>query len=141
MSSAGRLLAVDYGERRIGLAVSDSLGTIATPLDPLERRPGKRVPVARLVRLASELSVTGFVVGLPLDGEGNDLPRAADVRTLAAQLEERTGLPVQLVDERYTTAAALRRVREMGGSTFGRRGDIDSLSAAVLLQGVLNAAK
>lgn len=141
MSHAGRLLAVDYGERRIGLAVSDPLGTIATPLDPLERRPGKRVPVARLVRLASELSVTGFVVGLPLDGDGNDLPRAADVRTLAARLEERTGLPVQLVDERYTTAAALRRVREMGGSTFGRRGDIDSLSAAVLLQGVLNAAK
>ena len=141
MSRAGRLLAVDYGERRIGLAVSDPLGTIATPLDPLERRPGKRVPVARLVRLATELSVTGFVVGLPLDGDGNDLPRAADVRTLAAKLEERTGLPVQLVDERYTTAAALRRVREMGGSTFGRRGDIDSLSAAVLLQGVLNAAK
>jgi putative holliday junction resolvase len=141
MSQRGRLLALDYGERRIGLAISDPLGVIASPIEPLERRPGKRIPMARLLRIASELEATGFVIGLPLDESGNDLPRAADVRALAQQLQERTGLAVELVDERYTTAAALRHIREMGGSTIGRRGDVDSLSAAVLLQGVLNAAK
>lgn len=141
MSIRGRLLAVDFGERRIGLAVSDPLGVIASPVDAIERRPGKRVPVTELIRRATELEVTGFVLGLPLDGEGNELPRAAEVRRLADQLQERTGMPVQLVDERYTTATALRAVREMGGSTRGRRGDVDSLSAAVLLQGVLNAAR
>ena len=141
MSIRGRLLAVDFGERRIGLAVSDPLGVIASPVDAIERRRGKRVPVTELIRRATELEVAGFVLGLPLDGEGNELPRAAAVRRLADQLQERTGMPVQLVDERYTTATALRAVREMGGSTRGRRGDVDSLSAAVLLQGVLNAAR
>lgn len=141
MSIRGRLLAVDFGERRIGLAVSDPLGIIASPVDAIERRPGKRVPVTELIRRATEMEVVGFVLGLPLDGEGNELPRAAEVRRLADQLQERTGMPVQLVDERYTTATALRAVREMGGSTRGRRGDVDSLSAAVLLQGVLNAAR
>lgn len=137
----GRLLAVDFGERRIGLAVSDPLGVIASPVDAIERRPGKRVPVTELIRRATALEVAGFVLGLPLDGEGNELPRAVEVRRLAEQLQERTKMPVQLVDERYTTATALRAVREMGGSTRGRRGDVDSLSAAVLLQGVLNAAR
>lgn len=141
MSIRGRLLAVDFGERRIGLAVSDPLGVIASPVDAIERRPGKRVPVTELIRRATELEATGFVLGLPLDGEGNELPRASEVRRLADQLQERTGMAVQLVDERYTTATALRAVREMGGSTRGRRGDVDSLSAAVLLQGVLNAAR
>lgn len=141
MSIRGRLLGVDFGERRIGLAVSDPLGVIASPVGAIERRPGKRVPVTELIRRATEMEVTGFVIGLPLDGEGNELPRAAEVRRLADQLQERTGMPVQLVDERYTTATALRAVREMGGSTRGRRGDVDSLSAAVLLQGVLNAAR
>lgn len=141
MTERGRLLAIDFGERRIGLAVSDPLGVIASPVDAIERRPGKRVPVTELVRRATALEATGFVLGLPLDGEGNELPRAAAVRQLANQLRERTGMPVQLVDERYTTATALRAVREMGGNTRGRRGDVDSLSAAVLLQGVLNAAR
>jgi len=141
MSTRGRLLAVDFGERRIGLAVSDPLGVVASPVAAMERRRGKRVPVTELIRRATALEVTGFVLGLPLDGEGNELPRAAEVRRLADQLLERTGMPVQLVDERYTTATALRAVRDMGGSTRGRRGDVDSLSAAVLLQGVLNAAR
>lgn len=141
MSERGRLLAIDFGERRIGLAVSDPLGVIASPVDAIERRPGKRVPVAELLRRATALEITGFVLGLPLDGEGNELPSAVEVRRLADQLHERTGMPVRFVDERYTTATALRAVREMGGSTRGRRGDVDSLSAAVLLQGVLNAAR
>ena len=78
------------------------------------------------------------MVGLPLDGNGDDTPRALEARAIAAELEKRTGLPVRLVDERYTTAAALRAIREMGGSTRGRKGDVDALAATVLLQHALS---
>jgi putative pre-16S rRNA nuclease len=137
----GRLLAVDYGERRIGLAVSDPTGTIASPVGHILRRPGKRPPIAEIVRRAEALGARGFVVGLPLDESGEDMPRAAEVRRIAAELERRTGLPVELLDERFTTAAALRAVREMGGSTKGRKGDVDALAATVLLQHALAFAR
>jgi putative Holliday junction resolvase len=137
----GRLLAVDYGERRIGLAVSDPTGTIASPAGHILRRSGKRPPIAEIVRRAEELGARGFVVGLPLDEAGEDTPRAAEVRRVAAELEKRTGLPVQLLDERFTTAAALRAVREVGGSAKGRKGDVDALAATVLLQHALAFAR
>lgn len=134
---ARRWLAVDYGERRIGLAVSDPTGTIATPAGYILRRAGKRPPVAELMRRAEELTVTGFVMGLPLDGNGDETPRCAEVRDVGAKLGERTGLPVRYVDERFTTAAALRTIREMGQSTEGRKGDVDALAATILLQHAL----
>jgi len=132
-----RLLAIDYGERRIGLAVSDPLGMIASPAGFILRRPGKRPPIAELMRRAAELGAEGFVVGLPIDGEGDETPRSTEVRHVAAELEKRTGLPMRLVDERFTTATALRAIREMGGSTRGRKGDVDALAATVLLQHAL----
>ena len=132
-----RWLAIDYGERRIGLAVSDPSGTIASPVGVLLRRPGKRPPVAELARRAADLGATGIVLGLPLDGNGEETPRSAEVRSIGAKLEDRTGLPVRYVDERYTSAAALRAVRDMGGSTKGRKGDVDALAATVLLQHAL----
>jgi len=132
-----RLLAIDYGDRRIGLAVSDPTGTIASPAGHIARRAGKRPPVAALVERAQTLGVTAIVLGLPLDAEGRDTPRAAEVRTVGAALGARTGLPVRYVDERFTTAVALRAVRAMGGSTHGRKGDVDALAATVLLQHAL----
>ena len=75
-----------------------------------------------------------MIMGLPLDGEGDETPRSTECRRVAAELARRTSLPVALVDERFTTAAALRAVREMGGSTRGRKGDVDALAATVLLQ-------
>jgi putative pre-16S rRNA nuclease len=134
----GRLLAIDYGERRVGLAISDPTGTIASPAGVIVRRAGKRPPVAEIVRRAEALEAKGFVVGLPLDGNGNETPRSVETRSLAGELSRRTGLSVELVDERYTTAAALRAIHEMGGSTRGRKGDVDALAATVLLQQVLN---
>jgi putative Holliday junction resolvase len=133
----GRLLAVDWGDRRIGLALSDELGMIATPAGIVERRAGKRPPIAELIRRAEALEARGFVVGLPLDGNGDDTPRTLEARHVAAELAKRTGLPVRLVDERFTTAAALRSIHEMGGSTRGRKGDVDALAAAILLQHAL----
>jgi putative Holliday junction resolvase len=134
-------MAIDYGERRVGLAISDPTGTIASPAGVILRRAGKRPPVAELLRRAEALEARGFIVGLPLDGNGDETPRTAEVRTVAARLEERSGLPVALIDERYTTAKALRAIREMGGSTKGRKGDVDALAATVLLQHALEHAR
>ncbi|MFL5618830.1 MAG: Holliday junction resolvase RuvX [Gemmatimonadaceae bacterium] len=133
----GRWLAVDWGERRIGLALSDPSGTIATPAGVIVRRAGKRPPVAELVRRAEALEARAVVMGLPLDGEGEDTPRATECRRIASELTRRTKLPVALLDERFTTATALRAIRDMGGSTRGRKGDVDALAATVLLQQAL----
>ena len=133
----GRVLAVDYGERRIGLALSDPMRMIASPAGFILRRPGKRPPVAELIRHAESAEATAIVLGLPLDGNGDETPRCAEVREIGAALTERTGIPVRYVDERFTTAAALRAVREMGGSTAGRKGDVDAMAATVLLQHAL----
>ena len=136
----GRLLAIDYGERRVGLAISDPTGTIASPAGVILRRAGKRPPIAEIVRRAEALEARGFVMGLPLDGNGDETGRTTEVRAIAAELTKRTGLSVVLVDERYTTAKALRTIREMGGSTKGRKGDVDALAATVLLQHALQLA-
>ncbi|HEX2778960.1 MAG TPA: Holliday junction resolvase RuvX [Gemmatimonadaceae bacterium] len=141
MSRLGRYLAVDWGERRIGLAASDPTGTIASPAGHIVRRAGKRPPIAELIRRAEALDARGFVVGLPLDEQGGETDRSREVRAAADALGQRTGLPVLLVDERYTTAIALRAVRELGGDTRGRKGDIDSLAATVLLQHAMRSAE
>lgn len=137
----GRVLAIDWGERRIGLAVSDELGMIASPAGHIERRAGKRPPIAKIIARATELGAVAFVVGLPLDENGDDTPRAAEVRHVARELESRTGFPVELVDERYTTATARRAIREMGGKPEDRPGDVDALSATVLLQHALGRVR
>jgi putative pre-16S rRNA nuclease len=135
--AVGRVLAVDYGDRRVGLAVSDPMRMIASPVGFILRRPGKRPPIAEIIRRATELEVVAFVVGLPLDDEGNDTPRALEARHIAKELETRTGHPARLVDERYTTSAALRAMREMGTSTRGNKGEVDAVAAALLLQHAL----
>lgn len=132
-----RWMAIDLGDRRVGLALSDPTGMIASPAGFVERRAGKRPPLTALLAKATELGVAGFVVGLPLDQQGEDTPRAAEARRLAHELATRTGLPAELVDERFTTAAALRAVQAMEGSTRGRKGDVDSIAATILLQHAL----
>lgn len=132
-----RWLAIDLGDRRVGLAVSDPSGMIASPAGFVERRAGKRPPLTALLEKATELAADGFIVGLPLDQMGEDTPRAEEARRLAQELATRTGLPTELVDERFTTAAALRAVQAMEGSTRERKGDVDALAATVLLQHAL----
>jgi putative Holliday junction resolvase len=137
-AALARFLAVDYGRKRIGLAISDPLGMIASPAGFITRREGKRAPITRIIARATELEARGFLLGLPLDGEGDETEWTAEVRALGAEISKRTGMPVRFYDERFTTAAALRTVRELGESTRGRKGDVDSLSAAILLQQALN---
>lgn len=139
-TSVGRLLAVDWGDKRIGLAVSDELGMLASPVGIIARRAGKRPPLAELMRHADTLSATGYVFGLPLDPAGAETDRTREVRVVAAKLAGRQPLPVRLVDERFTTSSALRSIREQGGSTRGRKGDVDAMAACVLLESVLRAA-
>lgn len=141
LPTAGRLLAVDWGDVRIGLALSDPSQVLATPLETLVRRPGKRFPMPRFVDLVAEHAPVGVVVGLPLTGEGDETASAAAARELAAAIGRRTALPVELWDERMSTARALAAIREQGGSTRGRREDVDALAAAVLLQHFLEARR
>ena len=137
----GRWLAIDLGDRRVGLAISDPTGTIASPAGFVERRAGKRPPLTALLARAAALGATAFVVGLPLDANGDETPRAAEARRLADELAARTGLPARLVDERFTTAAALQAIKEMEGSTRGRKGDVDAMAATLLLQHALRLAE
>jgi putative Holliday junction resolvase len=134
-----RLLGIDVGDKRIGLAVSDPSGMIASPAGFITRRAGKRPPVAEIVERARAVGATAFVIGLPLDENGEETDRCAEVRRIAADLEKRTGMKVKLLDERFTTAIALRAVREMAGSVKGRKGDVDALAATVLVQHALNS--
>jgi putative Holliday junction resolvase len=138
---AGRLLAVDWGDVRIGLALSDESQVLASPLETLVRRAGKRFPMPRFLELVAEHGPVGVVVGLPLTGEGTEEASAAAAREMAAAIGRRTGLPVALWDERMSTARALAAIREQGGSTRGRREEVDALAAAVLLQHFLESRR
>lgn len=137
----GRLLGVDWGERRIGLALSDETQTLAQPLTTLTRRAGKRFPMREFLTLLDRHVVTGVVVGLPLDAAGVEGDAADAARALAGAIARRSGKPVELWDERFTTARALGAVRQMGGTTKGRKGDVDALAATLLLQHYLDARR
>ena len=134
----GRILALDWGEIRFGVARSDETQFLATPLEALTRRAGKRFPMPRFLELVTEAEAVGIIVGLPLALDGSEGTNAAAARKLAALVGGRTSLPVELVDERFTTVAALDAIREVGGSTRGRKGDVDALAASMLLQGFLD---
>jgi putative pre-16S rRNA nuclease len=137
----GRILGVDWGEIRIGLALSDETQTLASPLDTLVRRAGKRVPMPRLLELTALHQPVGIVVGLPLSPEGDEEESASAAREMAATIARRTALPVELWDERMSTARALAAIWEQGGSAKGRKPEVDALAAAVLLQHFLDARK
>ena len=137
----GRILAVDWGERRIGLAISDETQTIASPLDTLTRRAGKRFPMAAFLAHVAALTPTGILVGLPLESSGEDGPSALAARALAAELGGRTYLPVLLWDERMSTARVLASIREQGGSIRGQEERVDALAAAVILQHYLDSRR
>ena len=131
-----RILGVDYGERRIGLAISDPLGMIAQPLPTVTRRRGKRPPVAEIAGIAVEREAEAIVVGLPLDEHGDENRWTAEVRAFGDKLGERTSLPVDYIDERMTSARAQRAIRAAGLSRSQReRKDlVDATAAVIILQ-------
>lgn len=138
-----RVLGVDFGERRIGLALSDPTGTIATPLETLSRRTGKRPPLARMEELARGHEVTRLVVGLPLDLRGGENPWCAEVRAMGDELARRLAVPVAYVDERFTSVRAERAVRGIGLRKNQReeKGRVDAAAAALILQSWLDGPR
>jgi len=135
-------MAVDWGERRIGLALSDETQVLAQPLTTLTRRAGKRFPMARLLQHITKHNVVGIVVGLPLDETGAEGDAAHAARALADDIKRRAGeLEVSMWDERMTTARVLAAIREMGGTTRGRKADVDAMAAALLLQHYLDSKR
>jgi putative Holliday junction resolvase len=131
-----RILAVDWGERRIGLAISDPLGVIATGLETLDVQTPTEA-ARRIAEVAAERDAERVVVGLPLLMSGERGQAAEAALALAAALAERTGLPVDTYDERLTSALSERRLRETGVRTGQARERIDQGAAMVLLESYL----
>ena len=126
-----RVMALDHGEARCGVAISDPTGTLATPVGAVER-PDTRRGRGEIVRLAREREVGRVVVGLPLTLRGEEGPQAEHARAFAATLAERLDVPVDLYDERLTTRQAERS---------GGKADADSRAAAHLLESYLASSE
>lgn len=131
-----RILAIDYGRRRHGLAVSDALGMASHPLPALQRRTPE-ADLAALRGLAAERDVRRLVVGLPLNMDGSEGPMAAEARAFGAWLGTALGLPVLYEDERLSTDEAEEFLRGAGLRPSDRKRLRDSVAAAVILRGVL----
>jgi putative Holliday junction resolvase len=131
-----RVLGLDIGQRRVGVALSDPGGTIATPhavLDASAAIDGRSV-----VDLVSEWEIGLVVVGIPLSLDGGEGPQAAATREAASRLERRLGVPVVFRDERLSSAEAERRMAEAGLSEKERRNTVDMVAASIILQGYLD---
>lgn len=135
-----RILGLDYGERRIGLALSDPTGTLASPLTTVTRRRGKRPPLRRMESIARDHGVTGLVVGLPLDLEGAEDGWCAEVRRVGDELARRLHVPRGYVDERFSSVRAEAALRAVGvqPSRRGEKARVDAAAAAVILQSWLD---
>ena len=132
-----RLLGLDLGEKTIGLALSDTLLSIATPMQTLKR--GKFIAdAAQLDIIISAQGVGGLVVGLPLNMDGSDGPSAQSARAFARNWTARSPLPVILQDERLSTSAVTRTLLEADASRRRRDDVVDKMAAAYILQGVLD---
>ena len=129
-----RLFGLDVGTKTIGLALSDVMRQIATPLETI-RRTKFTADVARLLELAKEHGVGGLVIGLPVNLDGSEGPRAQSTRAFARNLGQVTDLPMAFWDERLSTAAAERALLEADTSRKRRAELIDKMAAAYILQG------
>ncbi len=138
-----RVLGVDLGSRRIGLAISDPTGTIASPLGVIERGATPAADYREIVARAREAGAERIVVGLPLSLSGREGPAARAARAEVAELSAEAGekLPVEVHDERLTTVTAERALAATRRSRRGRRESIDAAAAAVILQSWLEAQR
>ena len=134
-----RILALDLGRKRIGLAISDELGITAQGLQTLERQ-GRREDIETLRRLAVARGVTRFLLGDPLHMSGDASRQGEYTREFESELERKTGLPIEFRDERWTSREAERTIRGEGVANKRRKATIDQLSAVILLQSYLDSA-
>jgi putative pre-16S rRNA nuclease len=138
VEGSGRILAIDYGSRRMGLAVSDALGITAQGLETLERK-NKRSDFARLERVIRECQVAEIVLGNPLRMSGEEGAQSRKVAEFAGELRRRFELPVHLWDERLTSSEANRLLRESEVSLQRRAQAVDRMAATLILQSFLQA--
>ena len=136
-----RVMGIDLGTRRIGLAISDEGGRLATPAGTVERSGDRAADHARLASAAAELGAAEVVVGLPLSLSGGVGPAARAALEEVEELRSALGRPVHTQDERFTTVTAARALRETGAGRGrrARKGAVDEAAAAVLLQAWLDA--
>ncbi|HEV2855859.1 MAG TPA: Holliday junction resolvase RuvX [Thermoanaerobaculia bacterium] len=132
-----RFLGIDFGEKRIGLAISDPGGRFALPLATLERR-NDRSALRQIAEIAREQEVGRLVLGEPVGLDGQRGANADRVRRFGERLAELTGLPLELVNEALTTVEAHERLREAGVDPRKEPARIDALAAQILLQEVLD---
>jgi putative Holliday junction resolvase len=135
-----RTLGLDYGTKTIGVAASDGLGLTAQTVTTI-RRTNLKADLAALKELVREYEADRFVVGLPLNMDGSEGPRAEATRKFVEALTEVLGLPVELWDERLSTVAAQRTLLEADVSRAKRREVIDQMAAQFILQGWLDARR
>jgi putative Holliday junction resolvase len=135
-----RILAVDLGSKRVGLALSDPTGTIAGALETVAAEPAATLS-SRLAAIAQEHHADRIIVGLPRRLDGTRGPEAAAAERIAAEVRAASRLPVETVDERLTTAAAEQSLIEGGVSRERRRQSIDRVAATLLLQSHLDRIK
>ena len=135
-----RALGVDFGLKRVGLAVSDPTGTVATPLETVQRRAGKRPPITKMAAIGRDLGVEHVVVGLPLDLKGIETDWCREVRRVGEKLAGRLGVDVSFVDERLTSVRAERAVRSVGlpKQKRERKERVDAAAAQLILQAWLD---
>jgi putative Holliday junction resolvase len=136
----GRVLALDLGKRRIGLALSDELGITAQGLQTLERS-NIREDLAKLAALASEKNVSLILMGNPLHMSGHESRQTQYTREFAERLKAVTGLPIEFRDERLTTVEAERVLRQSGISIQKRAKAVDRLAAVILLESYLDSLR
>jgi putative holliday junction resolvase len=132
-----KVLAVDPGDKRIGLAISDPTGTIARPLSVISHT-SKEIDAEKIVMMAEKEQAEMIIVGWPLDSEGNVGYRARKSKNFAVTIESKTKLPVKMWDESGTTQAALQSRIAMGVSRKKRKGHLDDIAATILLQDYLD---
>lgn len=133
-----RILAVDPGDQRIGLALSDPSGTIANPLSVL-RHVSRPLDAAQIAQIAAEQGAAEIVVGQALDEDGQPTPEGRKAARLAEAIQAQTNLPVRLWDESGSTLAAQQARRAMGVVRRQRQGHLDKLAATVILQSYLDS--
>jgi putative holliday junction resolvase len=134
----GRYLGIDYGTKRIGLAISDELGSIAFPLDVVENT-GERQVIKELGRVVAEKAVSAIVVGMPLKLDGTQGPAAENVGRFVEAVKAGLNLPVNVWDERLSTRIAERAMIEGGLSRRRRKQSLDQSTAQIILQSYLDA--
>ena len=132
-----RILGLDVGDKRIGVAVSDPTGMLVTPLVTIQRK-NMRTDVARLAALAAEQEAGSVVVGLPLNMDGTEGEQALKVRSLAKQLYFATKLPIEFQDERLSTFSAIEILTERGVKTGHNRELVDMEAAVIILREFLD---